>query len=242
MDIKKLRITKLRDLMGNRSQKEFADLHNLDASYLSQLLNGHRALGEKAASNLEAKIGLAPGTLVSPTQPAPVCESTEPGIQANATYLGPIDVWDDDTPLDEDEVYVPFLKEVELSAGSGRTVVEQSPKQKLRFGRKTLRRQNVQPSEAVCVTVSGNSMEPVLPGGSTVGVDQGNTTVIDGKMYALNHGGQLRVKTLYRLPGGGVRMRSFNRDEHPDEEYTAEEMVKKEIFIIGKVFWYSVLL
>jgi phage repressor protein C with HTH and peptisase S24 domain len=160
---------------------------------------------------------------------------------SNASFAGPIDVWDDDTPLDEDEVYVPFLKEVELSAGSGRTVVEQSNKQKLRFGKLTLRRQNVQPSEAVCVTVSGNSMEPVLPGGSTVGVDQGSTSVIDGKMYAINHDGQLRVKTLYRLPGGGIRLRSFNRDEHPDEEYTAQEMLDKQIVVVGRVFWSSVL-
>lgn len=163
-------------------------------------------------------------------------------IESNAQYLGPIDVWDDDTPLDDDEVYVPFLKEVELSAGSGRTAVHQSHKQKLRFGKMTLRRQNVQPNEAVCVTVNGNSMEPVLPHGSTVGVDQGCTTITDGKMYALNHGGQLRVKTLYRMPGGGIRMRSYNRDEHPDEEYSAEEMITKEIIVIGKVFWYSVLL
>ena len=162
-------------------------------------------------------------------------------VESNATFLGPIDAWDDNTPLDDDEVYVPFLKEVELAAGSGRTVVEQSNRQKLRFGKITLRRQGVQPSDAVCVTVSGNSMEPVLPGGSTVGVDQGSVNIIDGKMYAINHDGQLRVKTLYRLPGGGIRMRSFNRDEHPDEEYSAQDMIDKEIVILGKVFWSSVL-
>lgn len=161
--------------------------------------------------------------------------------ESNASILGPIDVWDDDTPLDDDEVEVPFLKEVELSAGSGRTVVEQSHKQRLRFGKLTLRRQGVQPGEAVCVTVSGNSMEPVLPDKSTVGVDQGSTAVVDGKMYAIDHDGQLRVKTLYRLPGGGIRMRSFNRDEHPDEEYTAQEMIDQNIIIKGKVFWSSVL-
>ncbi|MFV2949285.1 XRE family transcriptional regulator [Pseudomonas japonica] len=163
-----------------------------------------------------------------------------PGL-ANATILGPIDAWDDDTPLDEDEVYVPFLKEVELSAGSGRTVVEQSHKQKLRFGKLTLRKQGVEPGNAVCVTVSGNSMEPVLPDKSTVGVDQGCTAITDGKMYAIDHDGQLRVKTLYRLPGGGIRMRSFNRDEHPDEEYTAQQMIDQNIHIKGKVFWSSVL-
>ena len=161
--------------------------------------------------------------------------------ESNASILGPIDVWDDDTPLDDDEVEVPFLKEVELSAGSGRTVVEQSHKQRLRFGKLTLRRQGVQPGDAVCVTVSGNSMEPVLPDKSTVGVDQGSTAVVDGKMYAIDHDGQLRVKTLYRLPGGGIRLRSFNRDEHPDEEYTAQEMIDQNIHIKGKVFWSSVL-
>lgn len=162
-------------------------------------------------------------------------------IESNASYLGPIAPWDEDTPLDDDEVYVPFLKEVELSAGQGRTAVEQSPTRKLRFGKSTLRKQNVQPSEAVCVAVSGNSMEPVLPDGSTVGVDQGTTSVVDGKMYAVNHGGQLRVKMLYRLPGGGIRMRSYNREEHPDEEYSAEEMIDKEIIVLGRVFWSSVL-
>lgn len=55
--------------------------------------------------------------------------------------LIPISLWDDDTPLDEDEVYVPFLKEVELSAGSGKSTIQQSNKQKLRFGKITLRRQ-----------------------------------------------------------------------------------------------------
>ncbi|CAI8916273.1 putative transcriptional regulator [Pseudomonas sp. IT-P218] len=242
-----MRIQVLRDLMGERTQKEFAEHYNLDASYLSQLLNGHRSLGEKAAANLEAKIGLAEGTLTTPSvsmrasatgTPPP----SEQSVDSNAYYLGPIDVWDDDTPLDDDEVYVPFLKEVELSAGSGRTAVHQSHKQKLRFGKMTLRRQNVQANEAVCVTVNGNSMEPVLPHGSTVGVDQGCTTITDGKMYALNHGGQLRVKTLYRLPGGGLRMRSYNREEHPDEEYSAIDLIKNEIIVIGKVFWYSVLL
>lgn len=160
---------------------------------------------------------------------------------SNAMLAGPIDAWDDDTPLDDDEVYVPFLKEVELSAGGGSSAVQISPKQKLRFGKITLRRQGVQPSDAVCVTVRGNSMEPVLPNGSTVGIDQGSTAITDGKMYALDHGGQLRVKTLYRLPGGGIRIRSFNREEHPDEEYTPREMMEKSISILGRVFWSSVL-
>lgn len=84
-------------------------------------------------------------------------------------------------------------------------------------------------------------MEPVLPDGSTVGVDKGKTSVKDGDMYVLRHGDHLRVKLLYRLPRGGIRLRSFNHDEHPDEEYPQAAMIEEEIEIIGRVFWYSVL-
>lgn len=158
----------------------------------------------------------------------------DPGV---SVALEPIQAWDDDTPLEDDEVEIPFLREVELSAGSGRTVIERSSTAKLRFGKKSLRARNVQFDQAVCVVVSGNSMEPVLPDGSTVGVNIGQTQIVDGKMYAIKHDGQLRVKVLYRVPGGGVRFRSFNQSEHPDETYTAEEMTQKSIEIIGRVFW-----
>ncbi|WP_116828639.1 XRE family transcriptional regulator [Pseudomonas syringae] len=163
-------------------------------------------------------------------------KSTSGNVQENQGVYS-ISAWDDDTPLEDDEVEIPFLKEVQLSAGSGRTSVEQSSNAKLRFGKRSLRAHNVQFDQAVCVVVKGNSMEPVLPDGSTVGVNTGYTSVTDGKMYALKHDGQLRVKILYRLPGGGIRMRSFNQVEHPDETYSADEMRDKHIQIIGKVFW-----
>ncbi|MCP3750751.1 helix-turn-helix transcriptional regulator [Pseudomonas sp. SBB6] len=193
-----------------------------------------REFSERLADEIEGIAAAASITVITgPVDSAP---------RANATMLGPISIWDDDTPLDDDEVYVPFLKEVELSAGSGRTVIEKSSTRKLRFGKLTLRNQGVQFDQAVCVTVRGNSMEPVLPDGSTVGVDKGSTAVKDGKMYAVDHGGELRVKTLYRIPGGGLRFRSFNQDEHPDEEYTAQQLAESGISVLGKVFWYSVLL
>ncbi|MEE5082072.1 hypothetical protein V2K58_21335 [Pseudomonas alliivorans] len=51
----------------------------------------------------------------------------------------------------------------------------------------------------------------------------------------------MRVKMLYKLPSGGIRMRSFNREEYPDEEYSERRIELEEIKIIGRVFWYSVL-
>ncbi|MGF6394257.1 phage repressor protein C with HTH and peptisase S24 domain [Pseudomonas plecoglossicida] len=201
-------------------------------------VNGKNGATGKNLLSLAKVLRCAPEWLTDGKNPP----DTEPQPRSNATMLGPISVWDDDTPLDDDEVYVPFLKEVELSAGSGRTVIEKSSSRKLRFGKQTLRNQGVQFDQAVCVTVRGNSMEPVLPDGSTVGVDKSSIAVKDGKMYAIDHGGELRVKTLYRIPGGGLRFRSFNQDEHPDEEYSADDLTEKNIRILGKVFWYSVLL
>jgi len=66
MDIYQSRIAALRTLIGDLSLKEFSDRHDLDASYLSQILNGHRNMGERAAANLEKKLALLPGTLTSP--------------------------------------------------------------------------------------------------------------------------------------------------------------------------------
>lgn len=155
--------------------------------------------------------------------------------------LDPIEVWDDETPLGPDEVEIPFFQEVEVSAGTGSAVMLETNGRKLRFGKRTLRKKNVDPNAAGCVPVKGNSMEPVLPDGSTVGVNTDAKTIIDGKMYALDHDGLLRVKLLYRQPGGGIRLRSYNASEYPDEHYDAQ-YASEHIRIIGQVFWYSVLL
>ncbi|WP_295473279.1 LexA family transcriptional regulator [uncultured Pseudomonas sp.] len=67
-----IRVKALRSIMAGATQKDFAKQHGLDASYLSQILNGHRNMGEKAAATLEEKIGLPSGTLVSPASESDV--------------------------------------------------------------------------------------------------------------------------------------------------------------------------
>lgn len=158
----------------------------------------------------------------------------------SATYVGTVDAWDDSTPLGEDEVELPFYTEVQLAAGNGIIAVNENRGPKLRFSKATLRNQKVDPLAAVCVKVAGNSMEPVLPNGTTVGIDTATKNIIDGKMYAINHDGMLRIKLLYKLPGNGIRVRSYNQDEYPDEIYPGDQA--KVISVIGKIFWYSVLL
>jgi phage repressor protein C with HTH and peptisase S24 domain len=110
MDINQLRIEALKKLIGGRKTKDFAEQHDLDASYLSQMLNGHRPMGEKAARNLEAKIGLPAGALTAPTPPSETGAYTiaetrlEPGPDLTRPFkrtrilgiaqLGPDGYWD----------------------------------------------------------------------------------------------------------------------------------------------------
>ncbi len=162
---------------------------------------------------------------------------------SNAELLGNMQVWDSNTPLGEDEVAIPFLDDVRLSAGNGFiTDAEHDKGYRLRFAKSTLRRYNVSPENAKCVAVHGDSMEPVLPDGSTVGIDCGNKKLTDGKIFAINHNGELFIKKLYSLPGGGLRIYSFNEVEYPPREYTEEQVLEQKITIVGRVFWYSVLL
>jgi SOS-response transcriptional repressor LexA len=67
MDINTVRLDALRrEISHFPTLAAFARHYGLDSTYLSQLLNGHRNLGEKAARNLEGKLGWAPRSMDRP--------------------------------------------------------------------------------------------------------------------------------------------------------------------------------
>lgn len=162
---------------------------------------------------------------------------TLPAAEANAELIGAMSAWDSSTPLGDDEVAIPLYKEVELAAGCGATEVIEVPGRLLRFAKSTLREAGVQETNAVCATIKGHSMERLIMDGATIGIDTGSKHIEDGEIYAFDHGGMLRVKYLYRLPGGSVRVRSENDDEFPDEVLTAEQF--SHVRMLGWVFWWS---
>lgn len=247
MDIKTIRRTNLVALLKGRSKATCAELWGTSASYLSQMLsdNATRSVGDVMARRVESAELLPHGWLDQ------VHESGDNAALSNVVRLpiaresdlrliGEISPWDSETPLEDEEVEVPLYKEVEISAGNGATSVQAIPGRCIRLSRSTLRDAGVEPSNAMAATVAGNSMSRLILDGSTVGIDKGTTNIIDGEIYAIEHGGMLRVKYLYRQPGGGLRLRSENSEEHPDEFYTAEE-VTDSIRIIGFVFWWSTI-
>ena len=61
MDLKQTRILRLEQFIErNGGQTKVSDKFNVNASYLSQLINGHGSFGEKAARKLENTFGLKP--------------------------------------------------------------------------------------------------------------------------------------------------------------------------------------
>lgn len=151
---------------------------------------------------------------------------------------GGIKSWDSKTPLESDEVEVPFYKDIEFACGNGNCIDVDYNGFKLRFSKSTLRRIGAPTdgSTIACFPASGDSMEPVIPDSAAVAIDMANKKIIDGKVYAIDQDGLKRLKMLYRRPGGKLIIRSYNRDEYEDEE--ADE---DSVTIIGRMFWYSVL-
>ena len=230
MNLDKNAITKVR---RENLKKWFSDktVPEKDRSFVSQLISGKTpSFGEKAARRLENENNMPPFYLDTP-------QSTE-SITSNVKEVGAFDLWDRNTPLNNDEYAVPFYQDIRLAAGNGfADDIADYNNFKLRFSKATLRKQGVQYENAVCVIADGNSMEPVIPDGTTVGIDLGNKTIRDGKIYAINHGGLLRIKLLYNMPNEQVKIRSYNSDKPPDE---ISEL--QDISVLGNVFWYSVLL
>lgn len=202
MDINERRIASLRTIMGTLSQKEFAEAHDLDASYLSQLLNGHRKLGEKAALNLELKIGLAAGTLTSPPQ-----EEPSTAAPANVVRLPTRPA------KDKNFVLIPHL-DIAASMGHGKAApMHIEVIRDMTVHLDWLRMQGLSFSNIdnlAIITGDGDSMSGTFADGDALLVDRGITEVRTDAIYVFTLDGDLYIKRLQRLTGGLLRMISDN--------------------------------
>lgn len=138
-------------------------------------------------------------------------------------------------PVASYETLVPFFEEVNLAAGAGLASILDNTTEKARINFDVLASAGVPASSVVSCRVSGDSMESKIADGAKIFIDTRTNKIIDGKIYAFEYGGLLRVKYLFRLPFNGIRIRSENSDEYPDEDLSLEEA--KHIRIIGRVFW-----
>lgn len=147
-------------------------------------------------------------TIITPGNVS-LAEAREP----RAAYgMEPILAWEHADDLPEGEfVMVPRL-DVHLSAGGGREQVEidlvkENPQA---FRSEWIRLMKLKPAKLAAMRAAGESMEPTIHDGDSLLIDTSQTNVVDGKVYALWYDGGERVKRLFRLPGGGLRIESDN--------------------------------
>ncbi len=151
--------------------------------------------------------------------------------------LQPLSEWDETTPIEEDEIEIPFFQNFSFDCGSG-SVGEalKAQSQALRISKATLRDLGIEKENAVATGASGDSMKPTIKDGDTIYLDLGRKTIKDGKIFAICHGGLFVAKRLYNLPMGGVRIVSDNTAEYPEVLLTAEERKEQEFEVIGWVW------
>ena len=152
-------------------------------------------------------------------------------------HVVPVVAWNSQTPLEDDEVAIPFFKDFYVACGNG-TIGEalESETRRLRLSKSTLKGQGVEYDKAIAVTSFGNSNDPEIKDRATVYVDLGDTTISDGCVYLIGHDGTYKFKYLYNLPKGGIRVVSKNSDEYPEERLTAEEIIDQNFQILGYAF------
>lgn len=223
------------------SQGQLAKAANMAQPTIWRIASGN-AKGTTKIFELADALGIRPewlssgaGPMRNKEQPKHHPDST---IPPESEWVG-VDAWDSNTPLPSDEVEVPFLRDIEFACGDGRCTDEDYNGFKLRFSKATLRRVGAKTdgSGVLCFPARGDSMEPVIPDGTTVAVNTDDKKLVDGKIYAIAQDGWKRIKIIYRTGPDRISVRSYNTAEHPPEECDISA-----IEIIGRVFWYSVLI
>ncbi len=139
-----------------------------------------------------------------------------------------------------DEAELPIYGDQSTTNSARCNMVEATDK-KIRLSRRVLEAMDVEIHNAICLVMIGNSMAEKIQDGSLIGIDRGRVQIIDGEMYALEHHGMLRIKYLYRLPGGSLRLRSHNASEYPDEILSAAQIEDQHLHVLGWIFWWSTL-
>ncbi|EJQ6148269.1 helix-turn-helix transcriptional regulator [Escherichia albertii] len=215
------------------SQAQLADMVGVSQPAIQKMTSG-KTTGSRKMVELARALKVRPEWLSSGVGRMRANEGEEPS-NFRKSSLKAVE-WESIQGKDDEFVTLPLLN-ISLSAGDGSCELEESSEFSLVFRRYYLRKMGVSENSARLVRVVGQSMEPTLHDGDVVGVNTQDTTIRDGKTYAICQSDLLRVKTLIATPTS-VIIRSINREEYPDEVMDRDEF-HETVRIIGRVFWSS---
>lgn len=189
-------------------------------------------MGDTTAAKIEAGLKLPAGWM---DQPHDETTALTPSPSALIPPGAHVLAWEtlDDLPDPSAYVTVPLF-DVRVSAGDGAQWVEHPAAEVLVFRRRWFQAKGLKPAACRAVTVRGSSMEPGLRDGDTVLIDTADTVIADDAVFALLLHGDLYIKRLFRLPGGGVELASDN-PRHPTRQIVGSDL--DALLILGRQVW-----
>lgn len=219
-------------------------------AYLSQIKNQTpdsksgtpKTMGDDIARRIEVALGETEGWMDTPHSPVVLLPEakSEPKTVAVAEErrLAPrqqphIRSFDGDDDIPDDVVLVPESR-ITFAGGDGHVNYELiEDEEPATYRRSWFQKYGINPDHVKRFRVTGDSMEPLLYARDTILVNLDETQIIDGRLYALRYGDQLRVKYLSRRIDGTLVLRSVN-PAYKDEEISAE-LTNEHITVIGRV-------
>jgi phage repressor protein C with HTH and peptisase S24 domain len=163
-------------------------------------------------------------------------DALNPGAAVPVTFHAyEVEAVEADEDFDETkEAWVDSV-EVEISAGNGTVVPEFVPtRSRQRYTLKWFKEMGSKPGRVKIAAVRGDSMEPTLYSTDRIAFDLDRTKIVSGRVYVISLGFESRVKRLFRMADGSIRVVSDNpdKDRYPDEHVTDETAGFK---VIGQV-------
>jgi phage repressor protein C with HTH and peptisase S24 domain len=156
------------------------------------------------------------------------------GSKESMDRMNSVFAYDSEDDAPDDIVLIPESR-IEFAAGNGRMAMYElvGEEQPATYRRSWFQKRHINPERVRRFRVSGDSMAPMLFARDTILVNDDERTVIDGKLYAIRYGDELRVKYLSRHLDGTLLLRSVN-PAYPIEE-VPPELVEQHISIFGRV-------
>lgn len=236
---------------------EFARRHDLNHARLLQILNpnyrGGRSFGEKVARDLEASLKLPPlyldqsvtagpgqGALALHPEKASRTTGQKPPVLVPPIPddQGNVIAWssEEDLPADPERVWIDRY-DYHFSAGDGLLQWEVRQKNALPFNLSFFKSKGAKPENCKLLVARGDSMEPYLFDRDVFMVDTTDKNIRDGEIYAVHFEDEALVKQIFKLPGRGIILHSFNNHKYPDREIPADMM--EWVQIVGRVIYRS---
>lgn len=223
--------------LGFKSDVSFCEHYDLNASHISQLINGHGSFGERAARNLEKKIGWEDGLLDKEV----FTSNEQVDSHSNSSIrIAPIEFRSGERK--PTNVRIPVYKDIKASCGSGIEQFLEDVSEYLDIDPYILKIMGVQtkPENLKIIYSAEYSMWPTVAPDSPLFVDisdRDSDSLKNGNVYVFTHNNELRMKRIFVSYSGGktVRLSSDNPDKtrYPDEFITNEEL--NSINFVGRL-------